>query len=329
MLINPERGGIPAIDKIRSIKVIANALLMNFIPPISIIKLLLILPFMITIKTDNIVKIYIIRYKPPMDKLWLFIEVKPNITKPIWLIPLYPNNLFTLVWFSAPKVPIIIDNKENINKILELSKIWIKTQIILILGKVATKLTISHEDPSYISGIQKWKGNKLNLKQKDIVIKIILLYTIKSSFNNNRCFRFRSKPYKNTITILKRKNPEDIAPNIKYFKPASELLTEFLFLAIRIKIENVWSSKPKYNNNKLSERTKTTEPKNTKIKRQLTSKVFSSNNSKTTKKDIKIKQRNINFHILVSNKLEFHKPWFNVTDKKTKDINTICIKLFL
>ena len=38
LLINPERGGIPAIDKIRSIKVIANALLMNFIPPISIIK---------------------------------------------------------------------------------------------------------------------------------------------------------------------------------------------------------------------------------------------------------------------------------------------------
>ena len=48
-----------------------------------------------------------------------------------------------------------------------------------------------------------------------------------------------------------KKIPDDRAPKIKYFKPASELLTHTLFLEIRINKGKVWSSKPKYVINKL------------------------------------------------------------------------------
>ena len=108
--------------------------------------------------------------------------------------------------------------------------------------------------------------------------------------------------------MLSKKNPEDIAPNIKYFKPASELLIELLFLAININIEKVCNSRPKYSNIKLSDSISIIDPIKTRIKRQLISKVFSSTNSIIIKKEIKIKPKNIIFHRLKSNRLEFHKP---------------------
>ena len=104
-------------------------------------------------------------------------------------------------------------------------------------------------------------------------------------FKSSNCFKLKSKPDKNITTTLNRKNPEDIAPNIKYFKPASELLTELLFLATRINIENVCNSKPKYNISKLSDNTNITEPTKTRTNKETMSKVFSWVNSITIKKD--------------------------------------------
>jgi len=48
----------------------------------------------------------------------------------------------------------------------------------------------------------------------------------------------------------KRNTPEDRAPSIKYFKPASEPFIHNLFLDININKEKVCNSKPKYNINK-------------------------------------------------------------------------------
>ena len=85
-------------------------------------------------------------------------------------------------------------------------------------------------------------------------------------------------------------------------------MIEFLFLAINMKIENVCNSRPRYSNNKLSDNIKTTEPIKTNINRQLTSKVLSSISSNIIKKDINTKIKNTPFHMLASNKFEFHKP---------------------
>ena len=42
--------------------------------------------------------------------------LKPINMKPMWAIALYAISLFTLVWFIAPKLPTIIDNKALTNK---------------------------------------------------------------------------------------------------------------------------------------------------------------------------------------------------------------------
>jgi len=162
-----------------------------------------------------------------------------------------------------------------------------------------------------------------------MVIKIILEYTIKSSFNNNKYFKFKSKPYKNSITILNKKKPEDIAPNIKYFNPASEPLMEFLFLAIKMKIENVWSSNPRYKIIKLSDKISIIEPMNTRINSELISKVLSSTNSIIIKKDMNTKTKNISFHKLISNKFESQIPLYNKKENITDKITKTWIKLFL
>ena len=59
-----------------------------------------------------------------------------------------------------------------------------------------------------------------------------------------------------------KKIPDDNAPSIKYFKPASELLIQRLFLEIRINKGKVWSSKPKYVINRLLLNKITIEPNN-------------------------------------------------------------------
>ena len=86
----------------------------------------------------------------------------------------------------------------------------------------------------------------------------------------------REIPY--IIETPKRKIPEDIAPRIKYFNPASVLNIEFLFLAIRTNNEKVCNSKAKYISSKCSHDISSIDPINTKSKRtELFKSFFSSN----------------------------------------------------
>ena len=140
-----------------------------------------------------------------------------------------------------------MDNKAHNTKKFEypiICKIIVKT---LIFGNVDSKIITSQEEPSYISGIQKCRGKIANLKNKDKLIKtkeILIGYKLKPPLTK-MSFKFSDKPVANIKDVPSKNNPEDKAPRIKYFNPASEPLIEILFLEINTNREKVCSSKPK------------------------------------------------------------------------------------
>ena len=106
--------------------------------------------------------------------------------------------------------------------------------------------------PSYTSGAHMWKGAAVNLNRKPIIrnispkaklserpkskLKIFSKKELEPGWANNKCksakFVVPVEPYINEIP--KSINPDEKAPKIKYFSPASVEKAEFFLIVVKI-----------------------------------------------------------------------------------------------
>ena len=119
-----------------------------------------------------------------------------------------------------------------------MNNILIKTANAAILGTTAKKAVIDVGAPSYTSGVHIWKGAIEILNA--IADKIIIMAKTNKGWFNDMFEKLVAKVVNDVVPVIPKikdtpnnKNPDAIAPKMKYFNPASEEFLESFFIAAK------------------------------------------------------------------------------------------------